>query len=336
LPVVHIDDTLRNTIKDERKKRGIRGDVLAKDINKSASYISQIENGTISTMDISILYAIFKRIIDLPEKDLSDYLIKTFNKNIKFTKDDIHKKEWLLNLEYQFRLFPITPEIINFLETKLKELDITPKDLVLKINKNEDLDDDLLDKLKDNVVWVKMNENGQIQTAIKFALNEDYIDNILEKKIRTINKINMDGILYNIYKLEGMNPFDANIKADKNLLDFKFYTLEERNIRIKEAKTENKDLSTMILKEDTECNNYINKIIKHFIALRDINPVYGIDVFSVFYKSLSLNKKLMYSLLKLDFSKLKDISDERKKNFIDDIEQLLSKYSKPTEDDFIL
>ncbi|APM37793.1 helix-turn-helix domain-containing protein [Clostridium kluyveri] len=336
MPVVHVDDTLRNAIKEERKKRGLRGDILAKDIHKSASYISQIENGTISTMDISILYAIFKRIIDLPEKDLSDYIFEKFDKNIKFTEKDIRKREWILNLEYQFRLFPISLEIINYLQTKLNNLNISPKDLVLRINQNEDLEESVLNKLKDNVVWVKMDEDGQTQTAIKFNLAEDYIDQILNKKIKTINKINMEGILYSIYKLEGMNPFDANIKADKKLLDFKFYTLEERNQKIKKAKNGNIDLSTIISEEDSECSKYIYDIAGDFSALRDINPVYGLAVLKAFYRSLNLNKNLMYGILKLDFSELKDISNERKKVFIDEVQKLIAKYKQPTEDDFIL
>lgn len=337
MPIIQVNDTLRNVIREERKKRGIQGHVLAKDIKKSASYISQIESGTISTMDTSVLYALFKRIIDLPEEDLPDYLMSLVGAdNIKLSEEDIEEQEWLINLEYQFRQFPITKEIINFLNKKLTELNITARQLIEQINKNEGMEKELLDKLKDNIVWIKVDTDGRCETAIKFVLENDFIDKILNKKIKSINKINMQGILFNIFRLEKMSPPDAIFKADQTLAEFKFYTLEERNKWIEKAKAENLNIDTLILKEDSDCNNNINKIVKFFITLRDIDCGYGLDVFSNLNKSLEQNKNLTYAMLKQEFFKLKDLNDDRKREFINEVKQLIDKYSKPEKDDFIL
>ncbi|HEY8890702.1 MAG TPA: helix-turn-helix transcriptional regulator [Clostridium sp.] len=337
MPIIQVNDTLRNVIKEERKKRGIQGNVLAKDINKSASYISQIESGSINSMDVSVLYAIFKSIINLPEEDIFDYLMSLIDVNkIKLSSQDIEQKEWLINLEYQFRLFPMTTQIIDFLNTKLSELNITTRQLGELINSNEDVPTETLTKLKDNKVWVQVYEDGRIHTAIKFVFKENYIDDILNNKIKSINKINMRGILYNICKIEKMSSTDALFKADQYLKEFKFFTLEERNKWVKKSKSENIDLDTLILKEDSDCNKYIIQIIKHFATLRDFNCPYGLDVFSNMSKSLVENKSLTYALMKLEYFKLKDLSNARKKEFIDDVGQLIDKYSKPKEEDFLL
>ncbi|MBD5643216.1 helix-turn-helix transcriptional regulator [Clostridium botulinum] len=337
MPVVKVTNNLRNVIKEERKKRKIRGDTLSIEVGKSASYISQIEKGNIATIDVNILFEIFDKIIDLPKKDLPNYVLSLFNDNdIKLTEKDIKKEEWMINLEYQFRMFPITDDIIQFLKNKLDILNITGVELVDQINKNSSLDDDFKDKLEDNKVWININEDGVVHTAIKFNLSKNFIDDILNKKQKSINKINIQGILYNIFILEGRNDVDADILVDKTLNDFKFYTLEERNKLIKKAQKEKIDLNDLILKEDNECNKYINKVMKYFIMLRDLNPSFGLEVFSNFNNSLDLNKKLIYNILKLDFSKLKDLSDERKKDFIKDVIKLIDKYSELDKDDLIL
>ncbi|NFK78283.1 helix-turn-helix transcriptional regulator [Clostridium botulinum] len=337
MPVVKVTNNLRNVIKEERKKRKIRGDVLSIEVGKSASYISQIEKGNIATIDINILFEIFDKIIDLPKKDLPNYVFNLFNNNdIKLTEKDIEKEEWMINLEYQFRMFPITDDIIQFLKNKLDILNITGMELVEQINKNSSLDDDFKDKLEDNKVWININKDGMAHTAIKFNLSKNFIDDILNKKQKSINKINIQGILYNIFILEGRNAVDADILVDKTLNDFKFYTLEERNKLIKKAEKEKIDLNSLILKEDNECNKYINKVMKHFIMLRDLNSSFGLEVFSNFNNSLDLNKKLIYNILKLDFFKLKDLPDERKKDFIKDVIKLIDKYSELDKDDLIL
>lgn len=338
MPTIKITDSLRELIKEERKKRKIRGDVLSLEIDKSASYISQIEKGNIATMDISLLYNIFDRIIDLPEKDLPDYISSLINNSeLELSEDEIRTEEWRWNLEYQFRRFPITDDLINLIQNKLSNLGLTSKELIQQINRNIDLlNDDTLDNLQDNKVFIKCYPDGKLSTKIKFNLEENLIDDILKKKVKSINKITIQGILYNLFMLEGLNSVDAKLCTENKLNALKFFTLYERNKLVKKAESNNLQYQELILEEDSQCNSYINKILKHLIELRDLNPVLGIEILSNFNTLLEDDKKLIFTLLSLDLIKLKVLSDTKKKSFINDVKELINNYSEKLDKDDLL
>ncbi|WP_019850653.1 helix-turn-helix transcriptional regulator [Desulfitobacterium sp. PCE1] len=87
-----ITDHIRNVIKNERKKNKIIGTKLGKEIGKSESYISHIENGNIKTIDYEDLKAIFQYILKIDQQQLSDYLEELISNSVKsdFKKTPLH------------------------------------------------------------------------------------------------------------------------------------------------------------------------------------------------------------------------------------------------------
>ena len=74
MPKIELTETLRNTIKQLRKDRKIRGDVLSKEIGKGTSYISQIESGKIKEIDFDALNNILYKITNLPENEYASFI----------------------------------------------------------------------------------------------------------------------------------------------------------------------------------------------------------------------------------------------------------------------
>ena len=62
---VKLTDLLRDTIKDLRKTYNKRGDILSKEIDRGASYVSQLENGKIKDIEFDLLNLMFQHIVGL-------------------------------------------------------------------------------------------------------------------------------------------------------------------------------------------------------------------------------------------------------------------------------
>ncbi|GEM_PF-6599177 len=336
--LVKVTDSLRNSIKEERKKSKIRGDELAKDIGKSPSYISQIENGIINTIDLSILYKIIKQIV--PKDKIDDFLNQfDLANNLFLTDEEKEQEQWKYNIEYQFRRFEISNEIIEFIHSKLSNLNISGKELIQEINKNATLDDETMSKLngRENEVLVEVNDNGVITKSIIFNLSLDLIDKLINKEIESLNRITIEGILFNIFLLEGNDVNTAFNLVSKQLEVFKIFTISKRDKMIREAQAEGKDISDIPSKSDGESNLLINKINKHFVKLRDFDPVYARKVFTNFENNLKTNKNLTYAIMKLDISNLSSLNNDNKRDLLHDIEKLIdSYYEKYIKDDIIL
>ena len=93
---VPITELLQNSIKTLRKQYNKRGDILSKELDKGASYISQIENGKIKEIDFDSLMCIFKAIYSVPEVEF----IKLFSSYIdslliEQTKSQLVKENWI-------------------------------------------------------------------------------------------------------------------------------------------------------------------------------------------------------------------------------------------------
>lgn len=332
MPYVEVTDNLRETIKNERKKRNIRGDKLSSILKKSTSFISQVESGKIKKIDLDILYKVFENIIQLPEEDLSKYIENILKDiTIKLSPKDIEKEAWIYNFDYQYRRFPITDEAREYIKTNLAKLNITSKILVSKMNENIALDEKYKD-IEVNKVNLKIDENGTTESAIRFNLKSDYIDNILNQKEETINLITMKGIIYYLFLLEGNNKYDAALLADKKRKQLKFYTLDERNEKIQEtlerknSGDESANIDNIITKIEKEFNEIYDEIENTFLFLRDSNPLYGVKVLNGFKENLEQEPSLMFAIMKQDFYKLKDLKIEDKKQFINKIDDLIKSY----------
>lgn len=226
---VRLTDLLRDTIKDLRKTYNKRGDILSKELDRGASYVSQLENGKIKDIEFDLLNNIFQLIIGLTGNYYNEYIQKYICNIIGkiSSKELLYNEEWIHIFVMQNFQIDISDTIIEIINKKLKQMNYTPEQLVKKINQNIFQHQWLDIKREANKLYVNISrssyDNYSIYTDITYSLPEDYVSLILSKKTTSISYIFMDGILKNLYTLEANDQSAAFEKTEKLLFDNGFF-----------------------------------------------------------------------------------------------------------------
>jgi len=331
VPTITVTAELINIIKSERKLRNFNSGDLSRDLKKNTSYISQLENGKISQLDLKIFHDIFEKLIP-DETNRSEFVSNLLNNlSVKYSKDEIKKQVRMTNFDLQFRLIPIPEEIIEFLKDKkiqLEEKGFSTKNIIDKVNLNEDLNDDFSDNLKENQIYIEYDNDGNLTWSIKFKLKDDLIEDIINKVETTINYINLLGIVNAIYKLEGSSKEDSYELAQKTLSERKFYTLIERNSIIKQ----NEELLSKPDKDFLELKkNLFGRI--SFLGDKDVN--YMNKKFSVLLNNLYDELPLTLAIIGVSLAELKEIDSGVKKKFITEYKEMIQRYKNSADEEII-
>lgn len=334
MPNFELTENLRQTIRDLRKKKKKRGDELSKELGKGASYISQIENGKIKEIDFELLSEIFHKITDLPENEYNNFLNKLLDDAVShMTKDELLHEKWMHQFNHEIRKFPISNSIISFITSHLDSLGYSPQEFISIVNENRALGDiEISSTNKLNIEVIdRGNGNVGIFSSIRFDLPLDFLDNIISKKVQTINYINMQGIIFNIFLLEnGNNIEDAHTQTDKILYDNQFYTINERNklIRAKvEEKVKNKEEFTYYDVQPTDYDKQYTKLMSEIDSgldfLRDKDIVYTCERLEEL--SNNMHDDLGFTIAIMS-SPLHKIPDERKQDFWSEYKHLIKTF----------
>lgn len=230
---VNLTDLLRDTIKDLRKTYNKRGDVLSKELDRGASYISQLENGKIRDIEFDLLNNMFQLIVGLTGNYYNDYIQNYIYDIIKKapTKECLYDEKWIHTFVMQNFQITIPDSIIEVINKKLEQVNYTPEQLVEKINQNIFQHQWIDIKREINKLYVDINssnyDNYSIYTDITYSLPDNYVSLILSKETTTISYIFMYGVLQNLYALESKDLSDAIDKAEKILFDNGFFNTIE-------------------------------------------------------------------------------------------------------------
>lgn len=337
MPYIQITEKLRDIIKLERKKAKIRGDELSKDLGKSASYISQIENGRITNIEVEIFYKIFEHIINLPEDSRNAYINQILDNT---PTDNIEEEEWMITFDMQYRMFKIPDKIIELIIDKRTKLKMTSQDLVKYINKNEGTEE--FDKIEPNQLKLFIHERG-IGYTIKFKFELDFIDKIENKQIQFTSYIFLLGIIFRLFALEGKPDFEAIELAENVLRENDILTIIEREALKEQNKKQKIEKGEAFKEEDIEpteldrqYTSNMNKIIRGFNFTRDLNASFAVKVTSKISENMNVDTGFMLQLYSLPFNNLEFTSREKKIDFINEIRTLIDKYSKNDELEDIL
>ena len=341
MPKYLIDSSFGETIKTARVQNNIPAKVLAEHINKSPAYITKLEHGDIKSIDIdtfnSILSCIFGN-----AKDQNEIVNKLYESlNIKYTNTEIEKALWFQNFSTVSCRIPISKELIEYINGLINSNDISREYLLLRINSNESLsDEEKQDKsIEENQWYIDKSDNKS--QCIKLNLKESYFNSILDCKKNKAPYVYILSILYYINKIIKYNE-TIKISTDENkklmhetidtLNQFKFYSITEKEKALYNNKT-NDDISNILNSFDIENKELINHIISALQIYSDID-VKQINEYLIEYNN-TINWDLGFAvrILGLPFSKMDKVSFSSKKKLLNEIEQLIDKYS--STDDLI-
>ena len=333
MPNFELTENLRSTIRDLRKSMKKRGDDLSKELGKGASYISQVENGKIKEIDFDLLDQIFRKITDLPETQYRAFRDNLLDNVTSHLNDkEIRHEKWLHQFNYELRNYPITESLIQFISTQINQLGYTEEEFVNIINQNRTLEDMNLsepNKLQIEIVDVG-NGEYMVISSIRFDLPRDFITNIINKKIRSINYITMEGILFNIFLSQGLSAPDAKNHSENLLYQNQFYTIAQRNALIKDSVKEKQDNNEDFTFYDVQPTDYDKEYIKlqdqivnRLNLLRDKDIVYTCEKLTQVNKNMKFDLGLMIAIMS---SPLCRISSSFKQEFWEEYKSLLNTF----------
>lgn len=330
---------LASIIKSTRIVNNVTAKSVAEHIGKSQSYISKLEKGGIKSIEEDELISIFKFILASEEKfqnflnnSLSEIISST---TLRYNDDEINKQCWLLNFDQTLRLIPLPPKMIDDLNTKIKDNNISIDYLCERINGNEALSTEIknADSYPYNQ-WFPIVEKGEIKaTSIKMKVKKSDIINILDKNTLSANYVIILSVVFYINLIITYNHFDISedkyrevMRVSKNYLNnYHFYTLEEKHLL--EDTVKNEKEREMLLSEFDKKNSYtINKLINNFQMLSAIDMLKTTEYLNLFQKNLDWDSGFILRLISLDFYKISDVFVDQKKQLLNEIRELIEKY----------
>lgn len=333
MPYTKITNDLSDTIKNLRSITKTTAADLAKAISRSSGYISNLENGKTSQIELSELFKIFNFFKN--KNDECDIIITQFlDKGILpyLSKAETREQEEFIRFDKQFRKIKIPKSFIEYIKSELQQSSLTSFEIMEEVNSNRYIDNP--DQYKKNVIVIIQDERG-IGERIIFDLDEKFLQDILDGKITSTNYINLDGLLYGLYLKLGYDVETALKNAHHRLIEDKIYTFEERKRLIKEENVglvfNRPNLDSTHLPDDVnEFYDISKKIFDILEVLNDVNPEYTLNKLQLLYNNLQQPKSRDFTLgcLGLPFNLTETLSQAERKQLYKDIHQLITERCK--------
>ena len=148
MPKIVVTNRLADTLKMLRMQNGIKSKDLAEYLGKTPGYVSKLEKQEVKSIEIETVESIFSFILgeDYKKTEIWEQIYASLQ--IKYSKAEIQGEIWFKNFDTVHRYIPIPDSIIDFLNQKIFELNITREYLLKRINANEDLSEEEINNHK--------------------------------------------------------------------------------------------------------------------------------------------------------------------------------------------
>ena len=329
MPQVAITKQLGEAIKELRVSQKVKSKNISNAINKSPTYISKLENGDIKKIDYKDLMIIFHTIFS--DKNTFQNKFEEFIGKCSIKLAEAEKQLWLLNIDMVERQIPIEPELIDYCNDQLNKINVSAKQVVARINLNEDISNIDFSKYQKNFFYFSNDNNAFVIMDVKL----EEIEKILSKDITTSNYVTMESFLYNLLKFVIPDFEQAHKKTIDVLTHFKFYSILEKQKLLKQ--THSSEEVDLLLTDFEKVNNDAKHKIDHYISeFSTLNIKYTNEKLLALSKSFEVDPSLAIAYIGIDISPLKDLSTENKRAFLNDITKLVKQYQTQTTKDSVV
>ncbi|MBQ3558029.1 MAG: hypothetical protein IJA07_00765 [Agathobacter sp.] len=344
---IHFTPELGASLKDFRNQYKVLAKDIATSIGKSAAYVSKLEKGEILQMDKSE----FIRIVNFITNSNEGY-----DKFFEYVSDLVDEEELeesalFLNFDWVERHLPIPSELITYINDKIKKININIEQLIEYINKNDDIEDTFFEEYKidratvESNIWYPYHEldsNRVKRNFIWICLEKEYIEEILESKIKKSNYITIYVILYHIYKLEELKKYPilddktrnaCKKKTEEKLHGHKFYTLAYRRRRLYEAENQI-EVEGILSKFDYENRELTTQLIKDLSVLSDFDVDYTNEKLKGIISNLEKTDiSFAVAYMAVSLEKLNKLPNGTKRDFLKAINELIDKFSNTDKEE---
>ncbi len=333
MPKIVVTDRLADTLKMLRTQNGIKSKDLAAHIGKTPGYVTKLEKKEVKNIELEMVDSIFSFLLgeDYQKTEIWEKIYASLQ--IKYSKEEIEEEIWFSNFDTVYRYIPVPDSIVDYLNEKIEELNVSRELLLSRINANEALS---TEEINDpNIVyniWYPV-KNGS--TSIKIKMSEKRFSNILDKKALSSPYIYVFCILYYLLKIE---KYGEIVKIDdlqnqkifrettSILNSHKFYSIAERNNIVREAQTK-EEIRSLLSSFDNDNALLINKILNKLKLASDMDIRITNERLSGLLENLNKNIWFTLKVVSLDYHLLDSIDTDQRKEFLKDVESLIQKYT---------
>lgn len=334
MPRAIVTPELAETLRGIRLQNKVQAKNLAAHIQKSAAYISKLENGNIQTIDTKELYKILEYISNENDSvELADQIYQSLK--FKYSAKEIEEQLWFINYETVECLLPLPEDLVDDMNIRIKRLNISRQYLNNRINANEALPEE---ELKDDSIgynqWYQRKDPDNNAKSIKIKLSESKMEDILEKKYDVVPYVFIFAIMYYLLKIEKYGDTVSITFEEGNALMrqtttelnvHKFFSISEKNhlIAQKQTKEEVQELLSSFDKDNIEI---INNILSGLRVASEHNIKLTNKQLSQFDENMRWDLGFMLKVVSMKYCDLKKISISNRKKLLSEIEALIKKY----------
>ena len=339
---VLVTQELADTLRSIRQQNKISAKSLSNHIQKSAAYISKLENGHIQTIDKDELYAILQFILQ-NEIDPNEAAEKIYaSLKYKYSQKEIEEQLWFTNYDTVERMIPIPPSLIDEFNQQIEQYHISYQQLFERINANESLTPQ---ELTDNTIvpnqWFESTRDGLNSQSIKIKLSDTQLKAILNKTQNSSPYVFILCIAYYLLKisqygtrtvLDSAENKELMGRATNWLNAHRFYSISEKNKLITEHK-DTEQIASLLSTFDRENISTINDIIGGFSAISEFDIQRANKQLNSLRENMHWDLGFMMRIMSIEFRVLKQTSVSNRKKLIIEIEELLEKYRSLSDED---
>ena len=333
MPKIIVTDRLADTLKMLRMQNGVKSKDLATHIGKTPGYISKLEKQEVKNIELETVESIFSFVLgeDYQKTEIWEQICASLQ--IKYSKKEIEKELWFANFDTVYRNIPIPDSIIDYINQKISELNISRELLLSRINANEALSDNDKNNPKIKVNTWYPTKSGD--ASIKINMSQELLSDILDKKDLSCPYIFIFCILYYLLKIEKYGDkiklddtqiTQLNQNATSILNSHKFYSIVERNHIVGEAQSK-EEIQCLLSSFDNDNAKLISEILNELKFASDLDVRITNERLTGFLENLNENIWFTLKIISLDYHLLESIDTAQRKQFLKDIESLIKKYT---------
>lgn len=339
MPYTPVTEQLSDTIRNLRKTTNTNAADLAKAINRSAGYISNLERGKSKQIELSELFDIFNFFSGNNEECniiINQFLEKGLT--AKLSKNEIHQKEEYVRFDKQFRQIKIPNSYIDYILGELNANSLTSKDVMKEVNSNRYIENP--EQYEKNKIVIIQIDSGLIGERIIFELDDNFLQDIIDNKITSTNYINLQGLLYALFILKGLGEQKAADSSVDKLKEFKIYTLAERHQLVKEKNlgfsTDTPYQSISDLPDDmSQFFNICKQIIDILEKFNNVNSEYTLNKLNSLLDNLDTPQARSFTIgcFGLPIHMVESLNSEQCKELYQEIANLIRNKCKSAMDE---
>lgn len=319
---IPLTQELGMALKNFRIENSITAKSITEEFGKASSYISKLEKGDIKKIETSFLIKLCN-FITKTENGITIFLNKLSSNFLEYSPET---KIIIMNIDDLLVSHAIPSIFVKEANQYIQKHNITILQLAKKINDNEDIAQrEGYDSFPENRWYLIGNDIEQ--AAIKLVVPQSYLEDFFNNKLNTIHGIIAEAILYSMYRIGMGNDGEARDLASSKLKIYDILHARGNNIiRFNDKNFE--DLFGGLEPDVADSLKNVTSALKLITTLTNTQNGYGGKKIKQISQNMQEDLGFYFAYMSLDLEKLEEKGKDQKQKFLNELKELIEKYSQ--------